>query len=209
MHLRPRSDVVRSIASLFGGNFSATDELSPATVGCTHKECRVCSLSTCYKLDAHTVAVVVSNLDLLYCIFFFVLSIYLSRWIETRDKEVDAASLTPSDFTLKVSDLPNDSTVDEIKELFSSNYKLPDGSGSCALVRIAYDESKYLSAFIRQSELKEAFENAQAAYNRSDSKKNLNLMTKCRESMLKNAVRGRCATLLESLSLVSVGNNQF
>jgi hypothetical protein len=190
VHLRPRSDILRSIASLFSGNFNATDELSPATVGCTHQECRVCSPSTCYKLDPHTVAVVVSNLDLLYCILFFVLSIYLSRWIETRDKEVNEASLTPSDYTLKVSNLSNDTSADEIKELFSSNYKLPDGSGSCALVRIAYDENKYLTAFIKQNELKEAFENAQAAYNRSDSKKNLNRMTKCRESILKNAVRG-------------------
>ncbi len=117
------------------------------------------------------------------------LSVYFTRWIETRDKEVNDATLTPSDFTLKVSNLPNDVTADEIKELFNSNYKLDDGSCSCALVRIAFDESKYLTAFIKQAELNENFENAQAAYNRSDSKKNLNLMTKSRQLISKNAVR--------------------
>ena len=50
------------------------------------------------------------------------LSVYFTRWIETRDKEVNDATLTPSDFTLKVSNLPNDATADEIKELFNSNY---------------------------------------------------------------------------------------
>jgi hypothetical protein len=204
----PSSELARSIASLFSGNFSATDELSPATVGCTHQECRLCSPSTCYKLDPSTVAVVISNLDLLYCIFFFLLSLFLSRWIDARDQEVNDATLTPSDFSLQVSNLPNDTTVDEIKELFNSNYKLPDGSGSCALVRMAYDESKYLSAFIKQNQLKEAFENAQAAYNRSDSKKNLNSMTKCREAISKNAVRGH-STNFPFFLTVGAGNHEF
>jgi hypothetical protein len=132
--------------------------------------------------------VVISNLDLLYCIFFFLLSVYLSRWIERRDKEVNDMTLTPSDYTLQVYNLPNDTTVDELKDLFNNNYKLPDGSGSCALARIAYDESKFLSAFIKQSELKEAFENAEAAVCRSDSSKSRSSLAKTRLLMSKNAV---------------------
>jgi hypothetical protein len=178
-----------SIASLFNGNFSINDELSSSTVGCTQQECRVCSPSTCYKLDPKVVAVVVANLDLLYCIVFFLLSLYLSRWIEHRVKEVNESTLTPSDFTLQVNDLPNDCTVDELKTLFDSNYKpAANGSGACALVKIAYDENKYLSAFIKQSELKDACENAEAAVCRSDSKKSRDLLAKCRSSLMKNHV---------------------
>jgi hypothetical protein len=148
----------------------------------------VCSPSTCYILDSKTVAVVISNLDLLYCIFFFLLSIYLSRWIERRDEEVNKKTLTPSDYTLHVSNLTNDTTLDEIRDLFNSNYKLSDGSGSCALVRIAYDESKYLSAFIKQKELKEEFENAEAAVCRSDSSRTRRLLAKARISKDNNDV---------------------
>jgi hypothetical protein len=157
-------------------------------VGCSQQQCRVCSPSACYTLDSKTVAVVISNLDLLYCVFFFLLSIYLSRWIERRDKEVNDMTLTPSDYTLQVYNLPDDTTVDELKDLFNNNYKLPDGSGSCALARIAYDESKFLSAFIKQSELKETFENAEAAVCRSDSSKTRSSLSKTRLLMSKNAV---------------------
>lgn len=132
---------------------------------------------------------VISNLDLLYCILFFFLSLYLSRWIERREEEINQRTLTPSDYTLQVSNLTNDTTLDELKDLFNSNYKLPDGSGSCALVRIAYDESKYLSAFIKQNELKEACENAEAAVCRSDSSKNRKLLAKTRILKEKNDVR--------------------
>jgi hypothetical protein len=178
----------RSIASLFSGNFTVTDEVSPANVGCTRQHCVLCSPSACYKLDSNTVAVAIANLDLLNCLLFFFLSIYFSRWIDKRDKEVNDATLTPSDFTLRVDNLADDTTIDDVQQAFSSNYKLPGGSGSCALVRIAYDESKFLSAFIKQSKLSESFENAEAACCRSDSAKNRNALAKCRALMSKNSV---------------------
>jgi autotransporter-associated beta strand protein len=93
-----------------------------------------------------------------------------------------------SNFTLNVYNLANDTTIDDVREVFNSNYKLPDGSPSCALVRIAYDESKFLSAFIKQSKLIESFENAEAACCRSDSAKNRNALAKCRALMSKNSV---------------------
>ena len=178
----------RSIASLFSGNFTVTDEVSSANVGCTHQHCVLCSPSTCYKLDSNTVAVVIANLDLLNCVLFFLLSVYFSRWIDRRNKEVNDATLTPSDFTLNVYNLANDTTIDDVREVFNSNYKLPDGSPSCALVRIAYDESNFLSAFMKQSKLSESFENAEAACCRSDSAKNRNALAKCRALMSKNSV---------------------
>jgi hypothetical protein len=115
-------------------------------------------------------------------------SVYLSRWIDRRDKEVSEASLTPSDFTLQVFNLPNDVTVDELKELFSNNYRMPDATPSCALVRIAYNESKYLSAFMKQAQLIEAFENAEAACCRHDSAKNRSVLDKCKSAMSSNSV---------------------
>ncbi len=157
-------------------------------MGCTHQECRLCSPTTCYKLDPKVVAVVIANLDLLYCILFFLMSLYLSHWIERRDKEVNDTTLTPSDFTLQVNLLPVDCTTVELKELFDSKYKLADGSGACARVKIAYDENRFLSSFIKQSELKEACENAEAAVCRSDSKKSRDLLEKCRAAMTKNSV---------------------
>jgi hypothetical protein len=165
-----------------------TDEVSPANVGCTRQYCVLCSPSACYKLDSNAVAVALANLDLLNCLLFFLLSIYFSRWIDRRDKEVNDATLTPGDFTLRVHNLADDTTVDDVRQAFSSNYKLPGGSASCALIRMAYDESKFLSAFIKQSKLSESFENAEAACCRSDSAKNRNALAKCRALMSKNSV---------------------